>query len=627
MMFGLFGMKSSQVQRVEHLNLLTDKPPDIISSETVSVGNVVWTVLFGWWMSLLFLAVSGLLVITYFGSKYARLSFTMAKYIFYPFGKYIISTGETTELNSGSRKYTPESLLIDSSYSSFAFSSSIQEKNMAYFVWLFFYFLLIFPFALFTTAATWFFVVSVPISKVNFRLMKLLISRPGSISVAPNSDSLSTEVLLYCGEGFNRYYLNYSLLGLNIFFFNALPIVAVRTVLIILNLSLNTHLLPPTLSFILDLLCSIPLTYYIGTSIASITAQTNYMVGALLNASFGSLTEIILFALAMRKGQLNNLILYALTGGLLNDTLLIPGLSMIAGGLRFKSLKFNTQAAGVGSLLFYVAIIGAFTPTIFYTAFNGYKQQCFNCTDYLINGSTETICDRCYYLPISHDPLFEGGVATIIIIVMVLLPITYIFGMVFTFYTHADLFAENEEEEEAPEWSLWIASAVMSVSVITFGLIAEDLVEIIQEVLERVGISQEFLGVTLICLTPAATEIANAVRFAIEGHISLSVQIGSASAIQVALVQMPIISLLSYFFSSADEKFILIFPTLSIFAVILAVLTLVFVCKEGHTNYFIGIVLLMMYLILISSFYFIPSQDSEGGGNVHQSVPVHHRPS
>jgi Ca2+:H+ antiporter len=80
---------------------------------------------------------------------------------------------------------------------------------------------------------------------------------------------------------------------------------------------------------------------------------------------------------------------------------------------------------------------------------------------------------------------------------------------------------------------------------------------------------------------------------------------------------MPIISLLSYFFSATDEKFILIFPTLSIFAVILAVLTLVFVCKEGHTNYFIGIVLLMMYLILISAFYFIPSQDSEGGGGHH----------
>src|SRR5690606_5914170 len=63
-------------------------------------------------------------------------------------------------------------------------------------------------------------------------------------------------------------------------------------------------------------------------SFSSITIQTNYMVGALLNASFGSLTEIILFALAMRKGQLNNLILYALTGGLLNDTLLIPGLKI-----------------------------------------------------------------------------------------------------------------------------------------------------------------------------------------------------------------------------------------------------------------------------------------------------------
>jgi hypothetical protein len=68
--------------------------------------------------------------------------------------------------DQNSKKYTPESLLIDSSYSTFAFSSTVQEKNLGYFVWLVLYFLFIFPFALMTTAITWFFVISVPISKV-----------------------------------------------------------------------------------------------------------------------------------------------------------------------------------------------------------------------------------------------------------------------------------------------------------------------------------------------------------------------------------------------------------------------------------------------------------------------------
>lgn len=66
------------------------------------------------------------------------------------------------------------------------------------------------------------------------------------------------------------------------------------------------------------------------------------------------------------------------------------------------------------------------------------------------------------------------GVSTIIIIVMVLLPLTYIIAMIFTFYTHSELFSELEEEAgEEADWSILVSAIVMSVSVITFGLIAE----------------------------------------------------------------------------------------------------------------------------------------------------------
>lgn len=54
-------------------------------------------------------------------------------------------------------------------------------------------------------------------------------------------------------------------------------------------------------------------------------------------------------------------------------------------------------------------------------------------------------------------------------IVMLMLPITYIVGLVFTFKTHSDIFVEpdggHEEEEEEPEWSIITAVIILSISV------------------------------------------------------------------------------------------------------------------------------------------------------------------
>jgi len=286
---------------------------------------------------------------------------------------------------------------------------------------------------------------------------------------------------------------------------------------------------------------------------------------------------------------------------------------MIAAGFKYKALSFNPKAAGVGSLLFYVALIGAFTPTMFDTAFRGYREECDHCSfDWTTNTS---ICEKCYYLPIDHgqdNGVHEEHVQILMYIMMILLPLTYLIGLLFTFKTHSDIFKEEHvEEEQQAEWTILTSVITLCISVMMFGLIAEDLIENIEGFIHQFHISQAFLGATLMCLTPAVTEIASAVRFALSGQISLSIQIGSSSAIQVALVQMPMVSLIAILFGGEEDTFKLIFPVLSIFAIILAVFTLVFVSREGHTNYFIGSVLVMMYILLISSFYFVPSELGE----------------
>lgn len=145
-----------------------------------------------------------------------------------------------------------------------------------------------------------------------------------------------------------------------------------------------------------------------------------------------------------------------------------------------------------------------------------------------------------------------------------------VLGLLFTFKTHSHLFQEEEGEgDDAPPWSILTSSFVMFFSVLMFGLIAEDVVNIVEAVLKALSVKQSFLGidlkshrsdwywlgVTLIALTPAFTEIANAVRFALDNQIGLSVQIGAASAVQVALIQMPCLTVLALIFGSVCSCF------------------------------------------------------------------------
>ena len=102
----------------------------------------------------------------------------------------------------------------------------------------------------------------------------------------------------------------------------------------------------PVVIFGCSLLSTIPLSYYNGMAIASLSAQTSFAVGALINASFGSIIELILYVVSIRS-KLEDVARAALTGALLGALLLIPGLSMIVGGIKYKEQKFNPAATGV----------------------------------------------------------------------------------------------------------------------------------------------------------------------------------------------------------------------------------------------------------------------------------------
>jgi len=305
----------------------------------------------------------------------------------------------------------------------------------------------------------------------------------------------------------------------------------------------------------------------------------------------------------------------------LGSMLLMPGLAMVAGGFKRKTLYFNPVAAGVSSVLLIVCIIGAFSPTVFYQVYGNYNIHCTNCTSIYYNATNyEQKCEGCQYhqIQLDQDPAYTSGARPLMYVCAAILPLAYISGLLFTLKTHASIIKqrpkgkdeEPETEEsghDSPEWNRLISILVLVIGTALFALISADLVKQIEPILQNFDLSQRFLGVTAIALIPSAAEFVNAIQFALQENISLALEIGNSYAVQISLIQIPALVLMSAILNHGHytNSFTLIFPILDVFAVIFAVIILNYISIDGKSNYFQGSALCIIWTILIAAFYFI----------------------
>jgi Ca2+:H+ antiporter len=164
---------------------------------------------------------------------------------------------------------------------------------------------------------------------------------------------------------------------------------------------------------------------------------------------------------------------------------------------------------------------------------------------------------------------------------------------------------------DAPNWSRTKSSVILCVATVAYALIAEVLVNTVDVVLQSIDIDEKFLGITLFALVPNTTEFLNAISFAMNGNIALSMEIGSAYALQVCLLQIPALVLFSAVHGRwidpndlLDHTFSLIFPQFDMVTVILCVFLLSYMYSEGKSNYFKGGILILTYLVVIMGFYY-----------------------
>src|SRR6476620_8426091 len=88
----------------------------------------------------------------------------------------------------------------------------------------------------------------------------------------------------------------------------------------------------------------LPLAAWIGVSTEQLAHRMGATAGALFNATFGNFAEMVIAFFALRAG-LPDVVRASFSGSVVGNLLFVGGASMIAGGAKFKSLKFNALAA------------------------------------------------------------------------------------------------------------------------------------------------------------------------------------------------------------------------------------------------------------------------------------------
>ena len=326
-----------------------------------------------------------------------------------------------------------------------------------------------------------------------------------------------------------------------------------------------------TLLFVLSVLAIVPLAALLSHATESVAAKTGDAAGGLLNATLGNLTELVIALTALRAGQ-TMLVKASIAGAIVTNTLFMLGASFLLGGLKHHVQEFNRVSARVQAGLLFLATVALLIPSAVGTA---------------------------------DSPAAAAFTQKLSVSLAVLLIVAYGLGMLFSLKTHRELFAsaEHAEEGEAP-WPMGLALATLAGVTILVALVSEIFVESVQKAAEAFGMSQAFVGFIVVALVGGAAEMAAAFSGARKNRLDLSVGIALGSASQIALFVAPVLVLLSYVIGPAPMD--LQFWPGAVVMVLIATLTATLVTNSGRSAWFVGVLVLMVYLIFAMTLYLLP---------------------
>jgi Ca2+:H+ antiporter len=334
-----------------------------------------------------------------------------------------------------------------------------------------------------------------------------------------------------------------------------------------------------TALFVCSCLAVVPLAGWMGRATEELADRLGHGVGGLLNATFGNAAELIIALIALSRG-LTGVVKASIAGSIIGNVLLVMGVSILGGGIKFREQRFNQTAARASATTLTLAAFALTIPTVFHVTAAGHSG--------------------------GWSPATEQKLSLAIAIVLF---ITYACLLGFELFTHKQLYVVDSPAEDEAQgtggWSVSKSLLVLIVATCLVALMSEFLVGAVEAARSTLGLTEVFVGVILIAVIGNAAEHSTAVMMAMKNKMGISLGIAVGSSLQIALFVAPVLVFASYFFGSPMD---LEFTLPEVVAVIAAVHLIFQISGDGETNWLEGVQLLSVYLILVILFFYLPER-------------------
>ncbi len=330
---------------------------------------------------------------------------------------------------------------------------------------------------------------------------------------------------------------------------------------------------PHELVFVVAALGIIPLSGLIGVSTEDLAHKIGSKWGGLLTATMGNAGELLIGIAALQQGLLS-LVKASITGSIIGNILLVLGMGLLVGGIRYGRLTFDPREAGRHATMMVIAVGSLILPAIFH-----------------LTGPSE---------------LAEAEVS---IGVSVLLLLVYVAYLAFSLRPEGAMLLSHEglptpEDMDRKPWAPRVALGVLIVATVGTGFLAEVLVGTVETVSHTIGLSEFFVGLIVVPLVGNVAEHFSAIQLAAKGKIDISLAIAAGSSTQIALFAAPVLVVTGMLMGQPMNY---VFLPLEIVTVAMGAFLFSDLSADGESNWFEAIQLLALYGMAAVVAFFVPA--------------------
>ena len=339
--------------------------------------------------------------------------------------------------------------------------------------------------------------------------------------------------------------------------------------------------------FATSALAIIPLSIVLSTATEKIAMVTGPSIGGLVNAVFGNATELILALMALRAG-LVDIVKSSITGSILGALLLLLGLGMLTGGLRYKEQSFKPIFARVNGSFMTLGVTAIALPTlVIYTS---------NLVD--------------------PQDIHRIGMVTASVLI-VLYGLTLLFSLKTHSYLYDVAIAESDSgalvepsanheivvpDDRNMRLGGWIT--VLLIASVAVGFESNLFVEVVETSTGQLGFTPLFTGVILLPLLSDVAGYVTIVRLALKDRMDLAVSTVTGDSLLITLFIAPVLVFVGQWWGQPLD---LNFNPFEVVALAIAVTVNNLVSSGGRSNWLDGTLLLATYFLLGVAFYYHPA--------------------